>query len=268
MMRANNIMMARSREVQYQLLSTLEDSGAIQGLMYLHLKKGLEAQVIDWTDCEDPSTYSRPKATTDYGVREDVQRLLAGVRTDLDSFSWLESDALMLCGYLMAGSEWTKCLPNLPTSSEPAGCWDFRKLNAAMTAVEENAGGKSLRYLKKSLEVAESLAFKPFKLYPILKWAGMLTGLLVALALIWVVAANWSSSIPSAGKVTTVALGGLLLLIAVREFILVRMLNYRNSYLQIVGALLMCTLGWIVFYPYLKWIDPLYVNWGSEYRRG
>jgi hypothetical protein len=83
--------------------------------------------------------------------------------------------------------------------------------------------------------------------------------------LAWVVAANWSSSIPSAQKITTFALGGMLLLIVVREFILVRLLNYRNSYVQIVGAIFMCAIGWIVFYPYLKWIDPLYVNWGGEY---
>src|ERR1035437_4818766 len=170
MMRANNILMARSREVQYQLLSTLEDSGAIQGLMYIHLKKGLEAQVIDWVDCADPSDYSTPKATTEYGVREDVQRLLAAVRTDLDSFSLLESDALMLSGYLMTGSEWAKCLPNLPTSSESPACWNFQKLKASMTAVVEKKEDTTLRNLKKSLQVAEELAFKPFKLYPFLKW--------------------------------------------------------------------------------------------------
>ena len=268
MMRANDILMARSREVQYQLLSTLEDSGAIQGLMYLHLKKGLEAQVIDWIDCDDPSSYSEPKPTTPYGVREDIQRLLAAVRTDLDSFSWLESDALMLCGYLMAGSEWKKCLPDLPTSPEPPGCWDFQKLKAAMTAEKEKEGGQTLQDLKKSLRVAEELALKPFKLYPILKWAGLLICLLMLGAFAWAVKANWSYSIPNAGKFTALALGVVFLLVLVREFVLVHMLNYRNSYLQIAGALLMCTLGWIVFYPYLKWIDPLYVNWGSDYRKG
>jgi predicted acylesterase/phospholipase RssA len=267
MMRANNILMARSREVQYQLLSTLEDSGAIQGLMYLHLKKGLEAQVIDWVDCADPSDYSTPKATTEYGVREDVQRLLAAVRTDLDSFSLLESDALMLSGYLMTGSEWAKCLPNLPTSSESPACWNFQKLKASMTAVVEKKEDTTLRNLKKSLQVAEELAFKPFKLYPFLKWFGVLIGLLMGAGLVWVVAAHWSSSVPNAGKIATITLLGFLLLVAAREFILLRVMNYRNSYLQIAGALLMCTIGWIVFYPYLKWIDPLYVNWGSEYRK-
>jgi membrane protein YdbS with pleckstrin-like domain len=96
----------------------------------------------------------------------------------------------------------------------------------------------------------------------------MLICLLLLGALAWAVKASWSYSIPNAGKFTALALGAVILLVLVREFVLVRMLNYRNSYLQIAGALLMCTLGWIVFYPYLKWIDPLYVNWGSDYRKG
>jgi predicted acylesterase/phospholipase RssA len=267
MMRANNILMARGREVQYQLLSTLEDSGALRGMMYLHLKKGLEAQVIDWVDCKDPSTISEPKPTTEYGVREDVQRLLAAVRTDLDSFSWLESDALMLSGYLMAGSEWPKCLQSIPSSLKPPVSWEFQKLQAAMTADKEEAGGETLRYLKKGLGVAEELAFKPFKLYPLLKVGGIIIVLLLAAPVVWWVAAHWASSISDLGKTITMGLGGLILLIAAREFILVRTLNYRNSYLQILGALFMCILGWIVFYPYLLLIDPLYVNWGSGYRR-
>jgi hypothetical protein len=267
MMRANNILMARSREVQYQLLSTLEDSGALRGLMYLHLKKGLEAQVIDWVDCQDPSTVSKTEPTTEYGIREDVQRLLAAVRTDLDSFSWLESDALMLSGYLMAEFEWTKCLSSIPTSTEPPAIWAFQKLQTAITAIDEKTGGETLRDLKESLTVAERLAFKPFKLYPLLKWAGIFFALLIATPIVWGIAEHWTSSISGAGKIITFGLGGLILLIAMREFILVRVLKYRNSYLQIAGALFMCTFGWIVFYPYLRWIDPLYVNWGSGYRK-
>ena len=42
-----------------------------------------------------------------------------------------------------------------------------------------------------------------------------------------------------------------------------RMLRYRNSYLDLFIAFVMCSVGWIVFYPYLYVIDPLYVKWGS-----
>jgi predicted acylesterase/phospholipase RssA len=266
MMRANDILMARTREVQYQLLSTLEDGGALKAMMYLHLKKGLEAQVIDWVGCEDPSASSVLKPTTEYGIRKDVQRLVASVRTDLDSFSWLESDALMLSGYLMAGSEWDKCIQHIPISQEPPTCWEFLKLRTAMTAEKEEKDD-TLPYLKKSLQVGGGLAFKPFKLYPILKWAGALLLLAVLLGpLTWWVAAHWSHSIRDAGKIVTVGISALAILVAMREFVLVRALNYRNSYLQILGAVLMCAVGWIVIYPYLRWIDPLYVNWGSGYR--
>jgi predicted acylesterase/phospholipase RssA len=266
-MRANNILMARTREVQYQLLSALEENGAIQGLLYLHLKKGLEAQVVDWIGSKDPSTYVKPPVTTAYGIREDVQRLLATVRTDLDSFSWLESDALMLCGYRMAEHEWAKCLPKIPVSTNPREHWDFQKLEPAMTAVDAHQGGQALRDLKKALQVAEGLVFKPFKLHPALKLGGVLMGVAALAAVVWLIVAYWSSSICDAGEGAAIALVCVGVLIALRELLLQRVLHYRNSYLQIAGSILMCCVGWIVFYPYLHWIDPLYVKWGSSYRR-
>ncbi len=132
-MRANDILMSRVREVQYQLLSNLRDAGALQGIMYVHLKKGLQAQTIDWVRCEDPSAYKKPPAKTDYGIREDVQRLLASVRTDLDSFSWLESNALMVSAYRMTESRWKKCLPFLKTSSAAPATWPFLSLDSTMS---------------------------------------------------------------------------------------------------------------------------------------
>ncbi len=78
---------------------------------------------------------------------------------------------------------------------------------------------------------------------------------------------HWSSPIPHVGRVIAIGILVLFLLVAVKELLLERVMRYRNSYLQILGALFMCTVGWIIFYPYLLLIDPLYIKWGSEYRR-
>jgi predicted acylesterase/phospholipase RssA len=264
MMRANDILMSRTREVQYQLLSVLEDSGAISGLMYLHLKKGLEAQTVDWVDCDDPSPYDKPPKMTEYGVRQDVQRLIAGIRTDLDSFSWLESDALMLCGYRMATHEWDKCISKIETSDEGPVAWEFKKIEPIMTA--EDDGTTGLGELKKGLQVAEGLAFKPFELYPELKIAGWTALAVVVAALIGVIVLLWRYPlpfVPTIVKMAALVVG----LLAVERLFLKRVLKYRNSCLQVIGALIMCGVGWVVFYPYMKVIDPLFVKWGSRYRK-
>jgi predicted acylesterase/phospholipase RssA len=263
MMRANNILMSRAREAQYQLLRALEDSGAIGGLMYLHLKKGLEAQTVDWVGCDDPSTFVPPSTTTDYGVRRDVQRLLAAIRTDLDSFSWLESDALMLSGYRMAASEWDKCMSNIVTSPDRPVQWDFQKLELAMTATDESA--PVLPKLKRSLTVAEGLAFKPFELYPSLKVAGRVGIVLAVLTFIGTIWLTWGHT-PSLGLTIVIVAGTVLAVRAVEIWVFRPVLRYRNSFLQVIGSFIMCTVGWAIFYPYLKWIDPLYVRWGSQYR--
>jgi predicted acylesterase/phospholipase RssA len=274
-MRANDILMARVRETQYQLLSNLTDVGAVQGVLYVHLKKDLKAQVIDWKDCDDPSTYERPAKETSYGVREDVQRLLASIRTDLDSFSWLESDALMLSAYLMTGTEWDKCLPNFSTSSEAAATWDFQQIGPLMTAQDPKGGHKSLDQLKKSLKIASKLEFKPFQLYPSLKRTGIVLAIVALAAFAWIISALWAKTIEYLGSLSSTqhiesislwAIFGVLFLIVMKEVFLKKMLKYRNGYIEILGAIMICTFGWILVCLYLRWIDPLYVNWGSEYR--
>ena len=81
-LRSNSILQSRVREARYQDLKGRVDSRAIQGLFFIHLKKGLEAAPLDWIGCQDP-TIPPPisQATTDYGVDKDLQRNLAAIRT-------------------------------------------------------------------------------------------------------------------------------------------------------------------------------------------
>jgi predicted acylesterase/phospholipase RssA len=264
--RANDILMSRVREAQYQLLSSLTDADALQGVMYLHLKKGLRGQVVDWAHCEDPSKYKEPLPKTDYGIREDVQRLLASIRTDLDSFSWLESDALMTSAYHMTGVEWDKRLSTVQKSSDPPVDWEFLKLAPTMMADNNTDAAKGIPDLTKGLRTAASLAFKPFELYPSLKAGGIgLIAVVVALCG-WALISNWRTTAPVAKYFSFAAV--LIFFLAIfKEAFLVPRLKYRNTYLDIFIAIIMCAIGWTIFYPYLKMIDPLYVKWGSKYRK-
>jgi hypothetical protein len=100
--------------------------------MFLHLKKDLDVDPVDWINCEDPvdaSDEARPSIRrgdlTYYGIRKDVQRLLAAIRTDLDSFHEVDAFALMTSGYRMAETEFSNVAGNLPPCNEPAAGWQF-----------------------------------------------------------------------------------------------------------------------------------------------
>jgi predicted acylesterase/phospholipase RssA len=117
--RSNDVLMARVREAQYQHLATLRDTGALRSVMYVHLKKDLASTPIDWLDCPDRSRRAAPATMTSYGMRRDIQKRLAAIRTDLDSFSDCEADALMLSAYLMTGAEFEVCVKDFPVAKDP-----------------------------------------------------------------------------------------------------------------------------------------------------
>ena len=144
--------MARVREAQYQELASLRDAKVLRGLMYVHLKKELESTPVDWIECPDRTANVTPGVVTSYGMRRDVQLLLARVRTDLDSFSNCEADALMLSGYLMARSDFAACISGFPVKDCGPQPWLFRQIEGIATDGNASADTASLR---NALTVAE-----------------------------------------------------------------------------------------------------------------
>ena len=73
-------------------------------LSLIHLRRGIDSRILRPRElASEPET--PPEELTPFGVRRDVQRLIAGVRTDLDAFSSLEAQALALDGYRIAAAE-------------------------------------------------------------------------------------------------------------------------------------------------------------------
>ena len=54
-LRANNILQARVRDAQYRELCSRHRSGLIKGLMFIHLKKDLQIDLVDWVNSQDPA---------------------------------------------------------------------------------------------------------------------------------------------------------------------------------------------------------------------
>ncbi|MGH9695930.1 MAG: patatin-like phospholipase family protein, partial [Bryobacteraceae bacterium] len=158
--RANDILMARVRESQFQYLVSLRDSRALHGLLYVHLKEDLAGEPVDWLGSDDLSPQTKPKEVTPYGMRRDVQALLAGIRTDLDSFSDCEADALMLSGYLMARASFANCIQKFPVSSQPEAQWRFRAIEPIATSKTKT---KAVEQLLRALEIAAGIWGKPYR---------------------------------------------------------------------------------------------------------
>jgi hypothetical protein len=104
LMRSNSVLMQRVRQEVYAHLEALRQGGLLKGTMFIHLKKDLDVVPLSWIGCNEPAeifAHEQEKMTS-YGIPKEIQALLAGLRTDLDSFSDVEACALEISGYRMA----------------------------------------------------------------------------------------------------------------------------------------------------------------------
>jgi predicted acylesterase/phospholipase RssA len=123
---ANDVLMARVRETQYNGLDRLHKAGIVRALMYVHLTQDLVSPSMDWIDCAEPLRHNAPEILTSYGMRTDVQERLAKLRTDLDAFSELEAYSLMESGYRATSNRCPQMLQRLSGEGSPSVGWRFR----------------------------------------------------------------------------------------------------------------------------------------------
>jgi hypothetical protein len=183
LLRTQDILMARVREAQYDDLMARRRSALLRGVMYIHLTKDLDNDPIDWIGCDDPHyaseealPVSRRGPHTRYGFRKEVQRLLASIRTDLDSFTDVEAYALMASGYRMTEYEFPKQIRALGACGAhgPEPNWRFLAIRDRMRIAGEN---KPYKLLVKQLRVSSSIALKAWRLSRFLQIVAGLLGL-------------------------------------------------------------------------------------------
>jgi len=135
-MRAMDILMERVRQASFADLSARQTSGLIRGLMFLHMKAGLDADTIRLPFSQETFQVERSPLTPS-GVRKEFQKALAELRTDLDAFTSTESSALMACGYQMASKAFEKQLanriPELAGQHVPV-TWSFESTRKEITS--------------------------------------------------------------------------------------------------------------------------------------
>lgn len=260
-LRAFSVSMARVRQAEYHELDARLRSSLLRGLMFVHLKKDLDVEPINWVDCQDrydASDDARPIVRrgplTGYGFRKDVQARLAAIRTDLDSFSEVEAYALMASGYRMAEHEFGRCIDGFPPPPPQRPAWRFLDIEPLLQP------GPGFVAVLKRLTLARQAAFKVWRLSKPLTAVGfvLLGGLLGVLIWAW---RHWgATSILTVGAVGWTLIGIVATLLI--GPLLIRMVRFRKTLGQIGLVTAATLLVVIVFKIHLATFDKLFLRLG------
>jgi hypothetical protein len=254
-LRSSSILMARVRGAQYDDLVARLRASVLRGLVFVHMKQELPLRVVDWTDTDDPSASEKPQPTT-YGISRRIQRLLSGVRTDLDSFNDVESYALMTSGYKITGAEFDRSLPDFPTSRVEAD-WRFLDVEPLMRPGVENEEFEQL------LRVSRERFFKLIRLSRVAQLGAIAVALLGALAIVY---AFWSWRDQT--LLTVGILGGLVVAYAALSFVTKKLgkLRFRETVARAGIELALAVVAPIVFGLHLLFSNRRYLARGRVTR--
>ena len=127
--RAMGTLMERVRLANYEDLAARVRTKSIRGLMFLHMKDGLDAETIRLKFSQESYEVQRLMLSP-LGVRKDIQKAVAELRTDLDVFTDDEAHALMARGYKMATTAFARDLSQFKELyKQPlAGEWPFHAM--------------------------------------------------------------------------------------------------------------------------------------------
>lgn len=133
--RSMDTLMERVRLANFADLSARRRSGLLRGLMFLHMKAGLDADTIRLNFSQEPYELSRAPLSA-AGVRKEFQQAIAELRTDLNDFTADEAFGLMACGFQMASHACKRDLAELTElCREPvSGNWPFTAMLVEITS--------------------------------------------------------------------------------------------------------------------------------------
>jgi hypothetical protein len=264
-LRSNSILMARVREAQYCELQVREESSLLRGLMFVHLKKDLDVNPVDWINCEDPedpSNLARPTRLDSYGILKEVQARLAAIRTDLDSFSDVEAFALMTSGYRMTEHEFAGSIRGFPIPQFEPHPWSFLSVEQPM---KQKSGCETAHEkLTRLLEVGANCAFKIWHLSRPLKAMAVVLGLVLLAAVTWWSIDNWRLHLLRVGFIAAPIFGALAGLLLGKT--VVRVVRYRETLERIGLGLALALFGWLIAGIHLLWFDPWFLRSGRVSR--
>jgi predicted acylesterase/phospholipase RssA len=262
-LRSNSVLQSRVRVSQFQDLSSRRRGGILKGLMFIHLKKGLETRAVDWIGSQDPSDPPSKDPRLAYGIQRDMQRRLAAVRTDLDSFSEAEAYSLMTSGYLMTESSLAQPgLLGFPVPPCQRSTWKFLQVEKLLADADPDS------WLRRQLKVADRLALKVWLITRRLQIAfGVVAVVLLSFVGLQLyqnrhmISKVWTEPLfvfkPSPGDLAW-SVG--IALISISGFgLLAKLLDYRKTLQQMLIGIGMWTFGFLLARLHLHVFDRLFL---------
>ncbi|WP_100618974.1 patatin-like phospholipase family protein [Bacillus cereus] len=262
--RSNGILADNLREQQLShLIKEHSDNVAL-----LHLKKGLPVKEVSYFDerhnlKEESKFYNTEQPCETFRVNTDVQNLLSGIRTDLDSFSEVEAFSLMLNGYRISQYELDKVniksfVTNTALKEER---YQFFKIDSWISSPIIDS------YYKNLLETASKRFFKAIRINLLVKYITILLIVLICGTIISTFGSNfiyWANESISKGQLL------LLTLLLITLFIVYKGLKFFSQRILSVWFLinllpfLLVSLTGVVFIGlYLITFDRLFLYLGS-----
>jgi predicted acylesterase/phospholipase RssA len=265
--RAVRISIDRQRANHYEDLKAKQRSSLLRGLMFLHLRKDLAVETLlplegsSGSQQEQQTVSTLSSELTSYGVRKDVQELLASIRTDLDAFSDTEAYALMLSGYLMTGSEFGINVRGYPAAEGERPAWSFLVIEEPMKRV----GNPNFIKL---LEAAGSPVLKLWVLSPKLRlFTSAIAATVFPLAALFI-SFYLASRLYPAASIQSSSRGGIsylllsLLILFLITYLPWLLLRRTKTPSQIFLGVMMSLFGWLAARLYLHVLDPIYLAKG------
>lgn len=266
LLRTTSILQARVRMAQYREIRSRTESGRLKGLLFLHLKKDLEVEDRDWVTCDNPKQLSADalrKARSDlttYRITKALQRRIADIRTDLDSFSEAEAYALMVSGCNMVRAGFKEAIDGFAIA-EREHEWSFLKLSPELSS----ARPAEVKWLDRLLDAASMTFFKVWRLAPSLRVTSWVLGAAAAVGLLWILV-NWRAE-PFLTPKGLAAAAALAVLGAAAAALglqaLVRLIRYRKTVHQILWGAGLSLAGTLVSWVHLTFFDPWFLKRGK-----
>jgi predicted acylesterase/phospholipase RssA len=273
--RSNAVLMSSLRKTELESLYVRKKrppsaDDHLAQVILVHLKKDLVQLEKTWIGGTDKDGQRKDAGgSTVYGVDRNVQTLLSRIRTDLDSFSEVESFSLMSSAYKMTKHElsdervralYKQLKLNKPGNDESLTPWRFSEVDGFLCRE-----GGDLRFVRQ-LRVAEQRAFRLLRLAP--PWFKGILFFALGIAVIlfaYYIFINWDTSltIPAYSITYGQIIAALIVILTPLVFPPVPWLKIKRNHLRewlVKGGIAL--LGFIVVWFSLAFIDPLFKRQG------
>ena len=266
--RTNGVLMDRVRDQGLESLVLHEEGGTVDRTCIVHLREDLEPG-YQQPDKSNTVLSDEPQGRTSYGIDKRIQRELARVRTDLDSFTDIEAYSLMFSGYRIATHTLQKEFLRPFSRSAPGKAkrqsrpqqhagWKF----SAVKTLMEEGGDEGYRT---QLRIAQNVLFKAYHSNRWLILVGLLIVLVslavptVPLCIVWMSLGGgfwslvgWSAAITLFTLILTSIPG-----------LSSRRHRWWRLLLKCIVMASTALFGSLLFYLHLRVIDPIFIRKGK-----